>query len=73
MPDFSDWPPNHCACANFHCVVIIFPRESPAARHAEGLPATQVFGDPRKNEGDDFYICPICTQPVDMPDLRQVI
>jgi hypothetical protein len=43
-------------------VVIIFPRESPAARHAKGLPATQVFGDPRKNEGDDFYICPICAQ-----------
>ncbi|WP_189522602.1 MULTISPECIES: hypothetical protein [unclassified Mesorhizobium] len=73
MPDFSDWPPNHCARAKFHCVVIIFPRESPAARHAEGLPATQAFGDPRKNEGDDFYIRPIYAQPVDMPDLRQVI
>jgi hypothetical protein len=32
-----------------------------------------VFGDPRKNEGDHFYICPICAQPVDMRDLRQVI
>ncbi|TIX40995.1 MAG: hypothetical protein E5V19_04470, partial [Mesorhizobium sp.] len=29
--------------------------------------------DPRKNEGDDFYIWPICAQPVDMRDLRQVI
>ncbi|MGX9118623.1 hypothetical protein [Mesorhizobium sp. BHbsci] len=30
-------------------------------------------GDPPKNEGDHFYICPICAQPVDMRDLRQVI
>ncbi|TIX78711.1 MAG: hypothetical protein E5V27_24105 [Mesorhizobium sp.] len=31
-------------------------------------------GDPPKNEGGDhFYICPICAQPVDMRDLRQVI
>ncbi|TIR33806.1 MAG: hypothetical protein E5X07_23885 [Mesorhizobium sp.] len=30
-------------------------------------------GDPAKNEGEHFYTCPICCQPIDMRDLRQVI
>ncbi|RUU12731.1 hypothetical protein EOD23_06580 [Mesorhizobium sp. USDA-HM6] len=30
-------------------------------------------GDPLENEADYFYPCPICGQPVDMRDLRQVI
>ncbi|RWD81333.1 hypothetical protein [Mesorhizobium sp.] len=30
-------------------------------------------GDSPKNGSDDFYICPICAQPVDIRDLRQVI
>ncbi|RWC64238.1 MAG: hypothetical protein EOS56_00650 [Mesorhizobium sp.] len=30
-------------------------------------------GDPLENEADYFYLFPICGQPVDMRDLRQVM
>lgn len=39
-----------------------------------GLPITVTrHGDPPASEGAHFHTCPICGQPVDRRDLRQVI